>query len=102
MVVNVKESNVYVWLSASMFKDLKSKIAAQNQANKVKLNLGISAHFLNLPNYLGTIKKDEYEDGWIPLCMDIYKNIKNSSLYFAFLIENEFLIKAVLVSHPYC
>ncbi len=94
MVVDINNSRIYVWLSKGMYNDLKIKIKAHNEnpENDVNFNLGIAAYFLNLPNYIGTMRKDKYDDGWIPICSRIYKNIKNSSKYFDFLIENGFLL----------
>ncbi|MDB0602199.1 hypothetical protein PL373_13775 [Tenacibaculum maritimum] len=89
MVVNIKNSEIYVWLSNMIFNDLKIKVEEHNKntKNEVKLNLGIAAYFLNLPEYIGSANKDKYEDGWIPICSEVYKNIKNSSKYFKFLVD---------------
>lgn len=93
MKANVKKQEINVWLSERLFKDLKDKLEKHNQKIGVnKLSLSISAYFLNLVIYIPTTRKDKYEDGWVPICSEIYKNVKNFSKYMKFLVESKFLI----------
>lgn len=92
MKVNINNKEIYVWLSNSLFSDLKEKISIHNDNKpKVKLSISIAAYFLNLPNYLRSNRKDEFENGWTPLCAEILRKIRNSSSYINFLVKNKFL-----------
>lgn len=90
MITNINNREFFIWLPDRLFKDLKLAIEKQNQNNDIKLSLSVSAYILNLPYYIQSNRKDKYEDGWVPICSEIQKNIKNFSKYIKFLIDNDF------------
>ena len=61
-----------------LFKNLKEQLIEYNQLGTIpKLNLAKAAYLLNLLYYIPLNAKDKYEDGWIPICSEPYKNLKH-------------------------
>jgi len=93
MRVHNNKNTIFVWLSDKLFNDLKAKIEEYNKENDIiKLRLPQAAYFVNLVIYIPTTRKDKYEDGWVPICSEIHKNIKHFSKYMKFLVDSKFLI----------
>jgi len=93
MKKNINKKAIYVWLPNKMFKDLKEKVKERNELKiSPRLNLATAAYLLNLVFYIPLKYKDKYEDGWIPICSQPYKNLNYFKNYMKFLVEQEFLI----------
>ena len=91
-LINRKE--ICVWLPNELFNNLKEQLNQYNELNnKPKLNLAIASYILNLLYYIPLKSDDKYNDGWIPICSDSFKNLKYFTAYINFLIENKFIIK---------
>lgn len=89
-LINNKE--IGVWLPNKLFKNLKEKLNEYNELGIApKLNLAKAAYLLNLMFYIPLRKKDKYENGWIPICTEPYKNMKNFKKYMTFLKDSEFI-----------
>lgn len=90
-------NNINVWLPKKLNRDLIQSLNIYNESlnsNELKLSKAKASYLVNLPIYLRSRNKDnEYNGGWMPICSDILKNIKNYSKYLNYLIENEFLEK---------
>lgn len=92
MKTYVDKKKIDVWLPNKLFKNLKRKIEEYNQLeNKPKLNFGTAAYLINLLIYIPLKTKDKYDNGWIPICSNPYKNLKHFGSYMSFLLKNDFI-----------
>jgi choline kinase len=95
MRTKINNKELGVWLPNKLFKNLKEQLDEYNQLGiKPMLNLAKAAYLLNLLFYLPIKAKDKYEDGWIPICSELIKNIKGYAKYISFLKEKGFIIES--------
>lgn len=92
MVVDVNNSKIFVWVSKGMIADLKEKLTEYNKTitGRKKLSLPIASYFANLPTYILSKRKEEYNNGWVPICSNIIKPIGQYQKYMEFLVEYGF------------
>ena len=97
MKIYINKKEIVVWLPNKLFKNLKGEIEEYNQlGTKPKLNFATAAYLMNLFFYLPLKTKDKYENGWIPICSDPYKNLKYFRNYMSFLVSNKFIYESDL------
>ncbi|SNR58726.1 hypothetical protein SAMN04488111_1856 [Lutibacter flavus] len=94
MKITINNKQIAVWLPNELFNNLREQLNQYNElGNKPKLNLAIASYILNLMYYIPLKSDDKYNDDWIPICSDSFKNLKYFTTYINFLVENEFIIK---------
>lgn len=94
MKYNTKNRTIYVWLPNKLYKLLEQKIE-ERKKNDIKpvLQLAQAAYLLNLVVYIPFTKKDKYDDGWVPICSEAHRDIRDFSKYMEFLVEQKLLIR---------
>ncbi|TWO34712.1 hypothetical protein E1J38_002310 [Seonamhaeicola sediminis] len=92
MIVNINDKEIHVWLSKGMMTDLKEKLEVYNKTIlcRKKLSLPVASYFANLPTYIHSKRKDEYHNGWVPICSDLIKPIGQNEKYMDFLVDFKF------------
>ncbi|WP_289645155.1 hypothetical protein [Maribacter aestuarii] len=94
MKYDIKNRTINVWLPNKLFNKLEDSINSRKEQNiQPVLQLAQAAYLLNLVIYIPYTKKDKYEDGWVPICSEIHKGIRNFSKYMEFLVNENLLVR---------